>query len=279
MMGQMRGLILAAICTISPSILHSEVLMLDCGDATHNGKIAYLINPPDVRLIGQEEPNGVTAQRTITPEGIIVNSYTWSGIDEVASIISVSPSLDDPSVYRVQRAVTSTGEFTEFTCTRDTVLELLLSESLTEIIGKLSDFQKPLDVLLYSAMDLQGIKIHDNDSSLTTLLTTPIPLTDVDIDPVTRQIGSCWVVDNGAEWAAVSVTVEINLDRDGKIRGDVELIDYSGENSLNARIAFEAARRAILRCQSSGYNLPEEKYEDWKSLTITFDPSSMRILR
>ena len=39
------------------------------------------------------------------------------------------------------------------------------------------------------------------------------------------------------------------------------------------RLAFEAGRRAILRCQRSGYDLPEEKYPLWKRMEITFDPS------
>ena len=40
---------------------------------------------------------------------------------------------------------------------------------------------------------------------------------------------------------------------------------------------IEAARRAILRCQSGGYQLPADKYEQWKDVVITFDPSGMRL--
>ena len=39
----------------------------------------------------------------------------------------------------------------------------------------------------------------------------------------------------------------------------------------------QAARRAILRCQKGGYNLPVEKYEHWREIEMTFNPEKMRI--
>jgi hypothetical protein len=43
------------------------------------------------------------------------------------------------------------------------------------------------------------------------------------------------------------------------------------------KTAFENARRAILRCGAQGYNLPPEKYEQWKLVTINFDPNDVRL--
>jgi hypothetical protein len=270
-------LLLTVFSVFSASILHGEIMVLDCGDETQGRKIAYLISPPHVQLIGQDEPSGVIVQRTITSEGRIVNSYLHSGSNQVVSVVSITPKSDELNEYKVQRAVTSTGEFTEFNCSRDKDVELLLSQSIAAILEDLSDFQKPLDVLLYSAMDLKGISIERSDASLASLLRTPEPLTDEDRRRVARQISSCWVVDNRADWSKVSVTVRVNLDSDGKVRGDVELIDYSGGDDVTARGAFEAARRAILRCQSSGYNLPVESHEEWESSTIAFDANTMRV--
>ena len=39
----------------------------------------------------------------------------------------------------------------------------------------------------------------------------------------------------------------------------------------------EAARRAIIRCGASGYNLPVEKYDQWRDIEMTFNPERMRI--
>ena len=37
--------------------------------------------------------------------------------------------------------------------------------------------------------------------------------------------------------------------------------------------AYEAARRAVLRCQP--YKLPADKYETWREMEIELDPSEM----
>jgi hypothetical protein len=43
------------------------------------------------------------------------------------------------------------------------------------------------------------------------------------------------------------------------------------------RAAFEAARRAILRCGAEGFPLPPEKYDRWAEVEMTFNPEEMRI--
>ena len=40
--------------------------------------------------------------------------------------------------------------------------------------------------------------------------------------------------------------------------------------------AFEAARRAVLRCQRGGFDLPIEKYDHWRDIEMTFNPEKMR---
>ena len=44
----------------------------------------------------------------------------------------------------------------------------------------------------------------------------------------------------------------------------------------NAKMqAFQAARRAVLRCQRDGYDLPQEKYLQWQKIQFTFDPTGL----
>ena len=45
-----------------------------------------------------------------------------------------------------------------------------------------------------------------------------------------------------------------------------------GGSDAAAKQAYEAARRAILRCQKDGYKLPAEKYNRWKTTIIDFNP-------
>ena len=67
----------------------------------------------------------------------------------------------------------------------------------------------------------------------------------------------------------------VDLDPDGRIVGQITLLEPAGSDRQEIRIAFEAARRALLRCQGSGYELPREKYEQWKRLEVGFNPEGM----
>ena len=103
------------------------------------------------------------------------------------------------------------------------------------------------------------------------------PMTGGEKDAFRLAVNACWNVDPGAEWARVTVTVGFSLGQDGRVVGDVRMISASGGNDAQTSTAFQAARRAILRCGSSGYKLPPEKYDQWQNVEITFDPSGMRL--
>ncbi|TCL08689.1 cell division and transport-associated protein TolA [Shimia isoporae] len=102
------------------------------------------------------------------------------------------------------------------------------------------------------------------------------PLTGGEKDALRLSVQQCWVVDVGSRAADVTVIVGLSLDRNGKVQGDVRLIDATGGDEAAVRTAFQAARRAVLRCQKSGYDLPQEKYDHWKDVEITFNPEKMR---
>jgi hypothetical protein len=68
------------------------------------------------------------------------------------------------------------------------------------------------------------------------------------------------------------------MDRDGNPRTDtIRLVSGAGEGGAARERAFEAARRAIIRCARGGYDLPPESYEQWREIEITFDPTTMRL--
>lgn len=103
------------------------------------------------------------------------------------------------------------------------------------------------------------------------------PMTGSERDSFRIAVNRCWNVDPGSIAARVTVDVGFSLNRDGTVIGsEVRLLSSDGDQSAT-NIAFEAARRAILRCQSGGYQLPADKYDQWKDVVITFDPSGMRL--
>ncbi len=105
------------------------------------------------------------------------------------------------------------------------------------------------------------------------------PLSGGEREAFKLAVQSCWVVDVGSQAADVKVTVGFNLDRDGRVNASsLRLVGATGGSGQAAQIAFQSARRAVLRCQGpEGYDLPPEKYDVWKEIEMTFNPQDMRL--
>ena len=104
------------------------------------------------------------------------------------------------------------------------------------------------------------------------------PLTGGERDAFRVAVQGCWVVDTGSQAASVTVTVAFSLGRDGRVEGNaVNLVSNSDGTGAAVTAAYDAARRAVLRCQGGGFELPAEKYEQWRNVEMTFNPSEMRI--
>lgn len=103
------------------------------------------------------------------------------------------------------------------------------------------------------------------------------PLTRGEQDSLRVAVQNCWNVDVGSQAADVVVTLAMSLDRDGKVRpGTLRLLSATGGSDGAQNAAFDAARRAVLRCQRGGYKLPIEKYDHWRDIEMTFNPEKMR---
>lgn len=97
-----------------------------------------------------------------------------------------------------------------------------------------------------------------------------------EIQAVRRQIQPCWNFPAGAQNAgALRVRITIWLNRDGSVR-DAKILDgadISGNAKLRA--AADAGIRAVSNPRCSPLKLPPEKFDQWKVLTIDFDPSKL----
>ena len=67
----------------------------------------------------------------------------------------------------------------------------------------------------------------------------------------------------------VELTVSLGADKK-PVASSVQLAGSNGDAGPT-RQAYEAARRAILRCGATGFPLPDAKYETWKDLRLVFD--------
>ena len=107
--------------------------------------------------------------------------------------------------------------------------------------------------------------------------TSSAPLTAGEKEAFKNQVLNCWAVNIGSRAANVSVILSMDMQPDGKVvASSMEMIGYKDGNQSDANVAFQAARRAVLRCQKAGYDLPKEKYEHWRNIELTFDPNEMR---
>ena len=91
-------------------------------------------------------------------------------------------------------------------------------------------------------------------------------------------MGNCWNVGSlSTEAMQTTVVVAVDMTPDGKPEiGSIRMLSFSGGSEAAARRAYETARRAIIRCGATGYNLPSEKYEQWREIEMTFNPENMR---
>lgn len=97
------------------------------------------------------------------------------------------------------------------------------------------------------------------------------------------QMRECWNLGfASADVQRTIVTVSFEMTPDARIApGSVRLLGYTGGTEASAEIAFRAARDALTECQDfggrSGYDLPQDKYELWRSIEMRFNPETMRL--
>jgi len=105
------------------------------------------------------------------------------------------------------------------------------------------------------------------------------PLTSGEKDGLRLAVQKCWNVGSlSSDAMRVTVTVGVSLGRDGKIlAGSVHMISSTDATNAASNQAYEAARRAIIRCGAKGFDLPVEKYDHWRDIEMTFNPEKMRI--
>lgn len=95
-------------------------------------------------------------------------------------------------------------------------------------------------------------------------------------DALRRQLEGCWNVPFGAKDAEnlrVEIFMVINPDRTLREARIVDTRRYNSDTFFRA--AAESAMRAVQSPLCSPFELPPDKYDVWKTVTVTFDPSQM----
>lgn len=105
------------------------------------------------------------------------------------------------------------------------------------------------------------------------------PLSAGEKDALRVAVQQCWNVGSLSSAALeTTVVVAVSLAQDGKpVGSSIRQIGSEGGTTTSVKQAFETARRAIIRCGAKGFQLPSDKYEQWKDIEMTFNPERMRI--
>lgn len=99
-------------------------------------------------------------------------------------------------------------------------------------------------------------------------------LTISEIDLVRQQIARCWALPAGAKDAhKMVIDIRVLMNPDGKVM-DAQ-IENQAQMAMNPffRAMAESALRAVTKC--SPLKLPPEKYENWKEMSLQFNPKDM----
>jgi hypothetical protein len=104
------------------------------------------------------------------------------------------------------------------------------------------------------------------------------PMSAGEKDALRVAVSQCWNTGSmSTEAQRTTVTVGLSMNADGTPQaGTIKLLNSSGGSSAAAEQAFQTARRAIIICGKRGFPLPADKYEQWSSIEMTFDPEQMR---
>jgi len=129
------------------------------------------------------------------------------------------------------------------------------------------------------ATDTAPAAAADTDPAQNADTAADIPFAEAGKAALASKIQSCWNVGSLSTQALqFSIRVSVNLAENGMPDvSSITMVSHNGTNEAAARQAYEAARRAVIRCGSAGFELPPDEYEQWKTITLEFDPKQMRI--
>ena len=87
-----------------------------------------------------------------------------------------------------------------------------------------------------------------------------------------RQIYTCWRgVSDLPKEDQIDVQMRVTLNRDGTLKGNVELVSPRSRPIGRSGIAVDVALRAVRKC--APYQLPEDDYDLWKDINVTVSPT------
>jgi outer membrane biosynthesis protein TonB len=94
------------------------------------------------------------------------------------------------------------------------------------------------------------------------------------LEALRARISQCWSVPAGVrDGDQLLIRLQIQFNPDGSLSSEPALLNTSGHPAFGA--AVRSATSAIVGCAPYGDILPADKYDQWRSIIVNFDPSQM----
>jgi len=140
---------------------------------------------------------------------------------------------------------------------------------------KKTDFTKLLNNIEKTEASSEGVTQPEQDESSTAdhaanNISDVLSITELDL--IRRQLAACWNVPAGARDAKdLYVDIKVEMNPDATVNS-ASVIGSSGSGNSFARAAADSALRAVRNPKCSPLKLPLDRYDQWKTITIRFDP-------
>ena len=136
-----------------------------------------------------------------------------------------------------------------------------------------TDFTKLLNNIEKTESSSEGPTQQEQDESSTAdhAANTIGELSVTELDLIRRQLAACWNVAAGTRDAKdLYVDIKVEMNADATVRTAV--VVETGGSGAAVRAASESALRAVKNPKCSPLKLPLDRYDQWKTITIRFDP-------
>lgn len=133
------------------------------------------------------------------------------------------------------------------------------------LLSKLPNYNKPLP---------KSAEVHKADAIVQTSTPKPVQrMTISEMDAFRLQVERCWNVPLGAkDIENIIITLHIRLNKNGTLAAD-PTPSTRGYGGAFETILVRSAVTAVKKCQP--FKMPENKYEAWKEIEVTFNPRDM----
>lgn len=153
--------------------------------------------------------------------------------------------------------------------------EVTKEEPQKDFASVLKNLQDPTDAPPIKT-ELPDMKLDEQAAAQGQLAPLGAKMTMSEEDALRRQLEGCWNVPFGArdaESLRVEIFMVINPDRTLREAKVVDMARYRSDSFFRA--AADSALRAVRNPLCSPFDVPPDKYDVWKTVTVTFDPSQM----